>query len=169
MIGHAVADTEVLDARQGLSGEGLVELDETHVVQGQTGLRSSALRLAGAGPMPMISGGTPATPMPLMVTIGLRPRLLASLADMTTVQAAPSLRPEALPAVTVPPSLKTAGSAAKPFERAPARMLVGVEGHDLLLHLDGHRDDLVLEAARLDGGEGPVLTLQREDVLTPRG
>ena len=62
--------------------------------------------------MPMISGGTPATPMPLMMTIGLRPRLLASLADMTTVQAAPSLRPEALPAVTVPPSLKTAGSLA---------------------------------------------------------
>ena len=37
--------------------------------------------------------------------------------------------------------------------------------HDVLLDLDGHRHDLVLEAARLDGGEGAVLALQAELVL----
>src|SRR6185436_7738341 len=57
---------------------------------------------AGTGPMPMYLGSTPAEANDLMRAIGLRPSSFAFFADVRTTAAAPSLRPEALPAVTEP-------------------------------------------------------------------
>jgi hypothetical protein len=66
--------------------------------------------------------------------------------------AAPSLMPEALPAVTVPSFLNTVAQAR---QRSPSwrglGVLVGVEGDHVALHLHLDRDDLVLEAALGDG------------------
>src|SRR5207244_13269530 len=61
-----------------------------------------ALRLAGMGPVPMIAGSTPAVAQETMRASGRRPRLAAASAVISTTAAAPSLMPEALPAVTVP-------------------------------------------------------------------
>ncbi|MCY1557864.1 hypothetical protein D9M68_947490 [compost metagenome] len=63
---------------------------------------------AGIGPVPMRAGSTPAVAHEAMRASGSRPRALASSADISTRAAAPSFRPEALPAVTVP-SLRKAG------------------------------------------------------------
>ena len=59
-IGHAIGDAEVLDTGESLGGEGFVQFDDAQVVEGEA-RELSALRDAGAGPKPMISGGTPAT------------------------------------------------------------------------------------------------------------
>ena len=69
---------------------------------------SSALREAGIGPEPMILGSTPAVAQEAMRASGFSFRFLASLALISTTAAAPSLMPDALPAVTVP-SLSKAG------------------------------------------------------------
>ena len=58
----------------------------------------------------MIEGSTPAVAQLTIRAIGVTPRLRASSADITTATAAPSLMPEALPAVTVPVLLKAGRS-----------------------------------------------------------
>ena len=57
--GVVVGDAERVEEREHLDGERLVDLEQADVVDGQAG-RSSALSVAGTGPMPMISGSTPA-------------------------------------------------------------------------------------------------------------
>src|SRR5258708_14755658 len=66
----------------------------------------SAAREAGIGPVPMIAGSTPACAHDTMRASGFLPRLAASLAFISTNAAAPSLMPDALPAVTVPSLVK---------------------------------------------------------------
>ena len=61
--------------------------------------------VAATGPIPMISGSTPARAPCTQVAIGLTPNSLALASLITTTAAAPSLIPLALPAVTIPPSL----------------------------------------------------------------
>ena len=56
----------------------------------------------------MIAGSSPAVDQDAMRARGVRPRRLASSSVMTITAAAPSFRPDALPAVTVP-SLENAG------------------------------------------------------------
>src|ERR1051326_4861786 len=68
----------------------------------------SAAREAGIGPVPMMAGSTPACAQETIRASTLRPSLAAWLAFMSTTAAAPSLIPEAFPAVTVP-SLSKAG------------------------------------------------------------
>ena len=65
---------------------------------------SSTLRVAGAGPKPMMRGGTPAVALATTRARGVSPcrRAIASSARM--MEQAPSFTPEALPAVTDPPS-----------------------------------------------------------------
>jgi hypothetical protein len=70
--------------------------------------RVRALRTAGTGPMPMIFGSTPTEAWLSTVPKVHRPRSRARRADITTIAAALSLTPEALPAVTVPPSRQKA-------------------------------------------------------------
>ena len=63
---------------------------------------ASSFFVAGAGPMPMMRGGTPATADATMRARGTRPCFRAAASDATIVAQAPSLTPDALPAVTVP-------------------------------------------------------------------
>src|SRR3954471_13090118 len=63
---------------------------------------------AGIGPVPISLGSTPALAHDTMRPSGVIPRASASLADISTKAAAPSFRPDALPAVTEP-SLAKAG------------------------------------------------------------
>ena len=90
-----------------------------------------------------------------MVASGVRPSSFALASDMITTAAAPSLMPDALPAVTVPPSVLKAGPQRLQLlgRRAGPRVLVGVELEGLALlrarNLDRH--DLGLELAALDG------------------
>ena len=68
--------------------------------------RASALRAAGAGPMPMIDGSTPANPHAISRPSGSSPRASAQARSATTHAAAPSPIPLAFPAVTSPSFLK---------------------------------------------------------------
>ncbi len=68
----------------------------------------SAAREAGIGPVPMILGSTPAWPHETIRPSTFLPSLAACFAVISTTAAAPSLIPEALPAVTVP-SFSNAG------------------------------------------------------------
>ena len=65
-----------------------------------------AFRLAEMGPMPITSGSTPVVATDRMRHRGLQPAAWAAPADMTTTPEEASFMPEALPAVTLPPSLK---------------------------------------------------------------
>ncbi len=68
---------------------------------------ASTLRIAGAGPKPMMRGATPATAAATTRAFGSNPNFFAASADATSTAQAPSLTPEALPAVTVPSGLTT--------------------------------------------------------------
>jgi len=57
------------------------------------------------GPTPMIVGSTPPRAPATNVAIGVTPSSFAFSSLITTIAAAPSLIPDALPAVTTPPSL----------------------------------------------------------------
>src|SRR3954463_6858969 len=68
----------------------------------------SAAREEGMGPVPMIEGSTPACAQDTMRASGVLPLFCAWVALIRTTAAAPSLRPDAFAAVTVP-SLAKAG------------------------------------------------------------
>ena len=86
-------------------------------------VRSSSRRVAGTTPIPMTCGSTPAAATPTTRAIGVTPRDAARSAASTTMAAAPSVMPEELPAVTVPPSsLKTGGSRPRATSVASGRM-----------------------------------------------
>ena len=68
--------------------------------------RSSSFCVAGAGPMPMMRGATPAVAIATTRARGVRPCLFAAASEAMISAAAPSFTPEALPAVTVPPCLR---------------------------------------------------------------
>jgi hypothetical protein len=96
-----------------------------------------------------VAGSSPLVPKLAMRASGVRPRAAAFLALITTTAAAPSLMPEALPAVTLP-ALSNAG-------RRPARAsaLVFLLMNSSAAKTTGspffcgmrHGDDLVLELA----------------------
>src|SRR5213076_123597 len=88
-----------------------------------TPLRSSSLRTAGIGPMPITRGSTPATALPTNVPSGSTPSSPAFSSDAITSAAAPSSIPDALPAVTVPPS-RNAGFSPPPLRLERERVLV---------------------------------------------
>ena len=75
---------------------------------------SHATWIAGTGPRPMTSGGTPARPHERMRAFGFKPSSFARAAVVTTSIAAPSTMPDALPAVTVPSLPNAARSARRP-------------------------------------------------------
>ena len=87
------------------------------------------------------------------------------------MQAAPSLRVEALPAVTVPPSRKTGRSFAIRLQRGVgARPLVGVDD-DGLARPSAPRSATIssAKAPRLGGGDRALVAAQREGVLVLAG
>jgi hypothetical protein len=63
---------------------------------------ANALREENAGPIPMIAGSTPADAPVIHFAMGATPSRFAASTLSTTTAAAPSLMPDALPAVTVP-------------------------------------------------------------------
>jgi hypothetical protein len=69
----------------------------------------------------MISGDRPVVPVETTRASGVRPRSLALRSLMTTRAAAPSLREQQLPAVTVPCSRKTGLSPARASMVTPGR------------------------------------------------
>jgi len=83
--------------------------------------RSRAFRVAGIGPTPIRWGSTPATAVATIRAMGSAPRAAARSSEATARAAAPSLMPEALPAVTVPSSRKTGGSLARISSVVPGR------------------------------------------------
>ena len=80
----------------------------------------------------MIAGSTPATPVATTRASGSAPSSSTPSSEATSKQAAPSLRVEALPAVTVPPSRKTGRRPASfSGEASGAGPLVGIDGDRL--------------------------------------
>ncbi len=67
-----------------------------------------ALAIAGTGPIPIIAGSTPPWPVATISASGVKLCSFTASSDATNTKAAPSLIPEALPAVTVPSFLKAA-------------------------------------------------------------
>ena len=115
----------------------------------------------------MIFGSTPVVQYERMRASGFRPELAAFFSVETTSAAAPSLMPDALPAVTVP-SLVNAGLSAASFSAVvPARgyssCVTRTGGPLLLRHFDG--DDLPVEDAGVHRNLGPALALGGERVL----
>src|SRR5206468_8646620 len=78
--------------------------------------RGSALRDGGMGPRPMQDGSTPALAAARVLAIGRALSRWARDSDIITRHAAPSLRGDELPAVTVP-SFSKAGFSAASFSR----------------------------------------------------
>ena len=77
--------------------------------------RASSLRVAGMGPVPISDGSTPATAAPTKRASGAPGagrRRSSPSREASSSAAAPSLMPEALPAVTVPPALRNTGRSA---------------------------------------------------------
>ena len=87
------------------------------------------------------------------------------------MQAAPSLRVEALPAVTVPPSRKTgrrpASFSAEASGRGPSSASTRTVSRRPFGASTG--DDLLGEDAALGGGDRPLVAAQREGVLRLAG
>ncbi len=74
--------------------------------------RFKALRIASTGPMPIIEGATPLAPKLSNTAIGCMPKAFALSSVITSIAAAPSLIPDALPAVTDPSFLNAGRSCA---------------------------------------------------------
>ena len=83
---------------------------------------ASSFWIAGIGPSPMISGrGSRRRSRRRCGHCGFKPRVARLSSDMISSAAAPSLSGQALPAVTVPPSLNAGFSAASFSSVVPAR------------------------------------------------
>ena len=121
-------------------------------------MRSSSLRTAGIGPIPITRGSTPATAEPTNAPSGSTPSSRAFSSLAITSAAAPSLIPLALPAVTVPSGAERGLQLRERLRsRLGPRMLV--DG-DLA---DG--DELVVEAPGRVRRRPALLRAQRERVL----
>ena len=68
-------------------------------------LRSSSLRVAGIGPVSIITGSTPTVVWSTIRARGVSPSSAAFSADISSTEAAPSEICEALPAVILPSGL----------------------------------------------------------------
>ena len=97
-------------------------------------------------------------------------RLAASSAVMTTRAAAPSLMPEALPAVTVPSLAEGRAQLGERFDRRIGfQVLVLIDDHIALAALDRDRRDLGLEAPGSSGGGTPSAASRKRKRPDRRG
>ncbi len=78
--------------------------------------RASSFFTAGIGPMPITRGSTPAVAEPTTRAMGVNPNFAAAASEATNNAHAPSLMPEAFPAVTVPFSTKRRGQLRELFK-----------------------------------------------------
>ena len=86
-----------------------------------TPLRSRIFSIAGLGAYPMISGSMPTLVKSTSSASGVRPRSAATDARVSTIMQAPSLMPDALPAVTLPSASNTGRIPASFSSVRPAR------------------------------------------------
>ena len=123
--------------------------------------------------MPIVFGGTPATPHETSRASGRSPSSAAFSGVVTTQTAAPSFCPLALPAVTV-----ASGSSLPMIGRSLASVSTVGVGPDVLVAVDdglalparhGDRDDLVGEPARLRGRGGALVAADGVLVLLLAG
>ena len=122
-----VRQAELAQHRDALGGERLVQFDHVDVASVSPS-RASSFCTAGAGPMPMMRGATPAVAIATTRARGVRPWRLAASSRGEQQRAAPSLTPEALPAVTVPRVAERRPQLRQHLERGVgARMLVRVD------------------------------------------
>src|SRR3989454_1071153 len=91
---------------------------------------ASALRAAGAGPIPMCLGSTPATAHATRRPSGFNPCAFAYSSLDSTVAAPPSEMPEAFPAVTSPSFLKYGFSPLRISSVVSGRMCSSAPTHD---------------------------------------
>src|SRR5579871_657966 len=108
--------------------------------------RASAFFDASTGPMPMIRGGTPATPLATIRAKGLAPTASPALRLATIIATAPSLMPEALPAVVTPPSCNGRNFA------SASRLVCGRGCSSSATRTGPARPDLAVEKARRFAG-----------------
>jgi hypothetical protein len=146
-----VGDPELAKDRETLRGERLIQFDHGEVGDLEAeALHQFSRRRRRADPM--IRGGTPATAPPSTRARGVRPLRLAASSLAMTIAAAPSLTPEALPAVTVPSAERSGFSLASASRLVCARMLVLVDDEGIALPLRNlDRDDFPRPAGRSPG------------------
>ena len=120
--------------------------------------------------MPMISGAQPAEAPSMMRARGVRPSRWIAASEATMMAEAPSLRDGG---VAGRDHRAARHHGAQPGQDvhggAGAGALVGVHHRLALAGLDGHRDDLVLEAAGRRWPRGPVRGSGRRRRRRPRG
>ncbi len=100
-LGRIVRKPQIAQHRQALAGEDFRRVPITSKSATARPRRSMSLRTAGTGPTPITRGATPALAMRSTLPRGVRPCFFTASADARISAAAPSLTPEALPAVTV--------------------------------------------------------------------
>ncbi len=117
--------------------------------------------------MPMTRGATPATAEATTRAFGVRPYFFAASSEAMITAAAPSLMPEALPAVTVPSGFDVGLQLGQRFERrVRPRMLILIDDDRRTLTLwDTYRNDLLREHAVLHGRGCALLAAIRKGVL----
>ena len=96
--------------------------------------RASARREASTGPMPMISGDSPVTPVETIRASGVTPSSRARVSDMMITAAAPSLSGQQLPAVIVPSGRNTGLSWDTASRVTPGRGPSSVRHHRAVRH-----------------------------------
>ena len=151
-----VGDAEVVEEGEHLHGERLVELEQADVVDREAGLGAAPSRSAGTGPTPMTSGSTPTKAKPTRRIRTGSPSSAAACSDARRHAVAPSLRPAALPAVTLPCGAERGLQGGELLERgARARRLVGGRQAPALLGVaGGDRHEVGLDlAVRVGLGE----------------
>ena len=149
-VGPLAVEAQLLLDRQVLRREGLVDLDQVHVVELRARPRASAWRAAGAGPMPMIVGSTPATPQATSRPSGLRPSLVGERLARQDQRRGAVADARGVAAVTTPSFLKYGRQLGQRLGRGVgAHVLVGGPGLGLPLFRFwiGDRHDLVGEDA----------------------
>ena len=127
--------------------------------------------LAGAGPMPMMRGATPAVAEARTRAFGVKPCFFTAASDARRSAQAQSMMPEAVPAVMVPSGFTT------PFNLERASSVVSgswmfIHGNEKRIAFflrDGHGEDFFGEASGFLCGGGSLLAAEGEGVLIGAG
>lgn len=179
LLGHAIVGAPLLDAPQRLGRKCFVQLQQLHILQGHPRL---VQRFDDRLDRPQTHDGrvNPHCGHGDDLRHGFQPLALTASSEATSTTAAPSLSWQALPAVTVPPSLSFLEGRVHPGEHliGGARRIALVRVKDkrpafAVLIADG--DDLIAEAAGLDGllcqglgADGKLVLLLPGDALLGR-
>ena len=118
---RVVGEAERPRAGQHLRGERLVDLDDVVVGESARPAAPGACGSPAPGPRPMVRGGTPALAIPVTRASGSRPKRAAAASEARRSAPAPSLMPEAFPAVIVVPGPRRGFRRARSSRVVPGR------------------------------------------------